>query len=157
VRLRAARYDETTEGTTVPSMPLLLGAAFVPAVPTDGTGVWRTLEIAVTPERIYASRDGVLVGELPTPQLVEAMNGRRQDLRRNQHTTIEFKSPAWQPRGALGFCLERASASVRNVTVTALSHAAICAVDSFARNCSGVNLSTSHQRIPGGHGTPSRW
>ena len=38
-----------------------------------------------------------------------------------------------------------------------LSHAAISAVDSLSRSCSGVNLSTSHQRWPSGQGTPNRW
>src|SRR5438876_3621463 len=38
-----------------------------------------------------------------------------------------------------------------------LSHRAFVAVDSFSRSCSGVNLSTSHQRRPSGQGTPRRW
>jgi len=38
-----------------------------------------------------------------------------------------------------------------------LSHAAFSAVDSLSLSCSGVNLSTSHQHKPSGHGTPSRW
>jgi hypothetical protein len=37
-----------------------------------------------------------------------------------------------------------------------LSHAACFAVDSLSRSCSGVNLSTSHQLIPSGQGTPKR-
>ena len=41
------------------------------------------------------------------------------------------------------------------MTVT-LSHAACFVVDSLSRSCSGVNLSTSHQLIPSGHGTPKR-
>ena len=37
-----------------------------------------------------------------------------------------------------------------------LSHGGVFAVDSLSRSCSGVNLSTSHQRRPSGHGTPRR-
>jgi hypothetical protein len=42
------------------------------------------------------------------------------------------------------------------VCLWTLSQIAIVAVDSLSRSCSGVNLSTSHQGKPGGHGTPRR-
>jgi ORF6N domain len=45
----------------------------------------------------------------------------------------------------------------RNPERLTLSHAAFPAVDSLSRSCSGVNLSTSPQLKPSGHGTPSRW
>ena len=41
-------------------------------------------------------------------------------------------------------------------TARTLSQTAIVAVDSLSHSCSGVNLSTSHQCKPGGHGTPRR-
>jgi hypothetical protein len=37
-----------------------------------------------------------------------------------------------------------------------LSHGGVFPVDSLSRSCSGVILSTSHQRMPSGHGTPRR-
>src|SRR5436309_13426362 len=37
-----------------------------------------------------------------------------------------------------------------------LSHGGVIAVDSLSRSCSGVSLSTSHQRRPSGQGTPRR-
>ena len=41
-------------------------------------------------------------------------------------------------------------------SIATLSQIAIVAMDSLACKCSGVNLSTSHQGKPGGHGTPRR-
>ena len=75
-------------------------------------------------------------------------------------------APAWAPLGPGGRLFSVFSTDpllpLRLGTgpaapVWTLSHGTPFGMDSLSRSCSGVNLSTSHQRWPSGQGTPNRW